>query len=92
MDQKIPDAVASCLWSYDLDKLDVERDKSLIIKQVLDFGSKEATDWVRERYDDTLIRSVIEKNPASAWRSKKSLALWSLAYNAKPNSPTRIVA
>jgi hypothetical protein len=84
----IPQYVRPSLWSYDVEKLDLERDKALIIKNVLDYGTKEATDWVRSTYTREDIRSVIERTPVSAW-GKKSLALWSLLYDVVPTRATR---
>ena len=35
---KLPSGIAACLWSYDLGRLDLERDRKTIITQVLNFG------------------------------------------------------
>jgi hypothetical protein len=85
---KVPSFVAPFFWSDDVTSLDLERDKAHIIKQVLDYGSAQATDWLRSAYPTTEIRSVIENTPRSSW-GKKSLALWSLYYGVSPKRATR---
>ncbi len=34
--------LCACLWSYDVDQLDVECDRELIIRSVLNYGTLEA--------------------------------------------------
>ena len=92
MNTVFPLAVESCLWSYDTTHLDVVHDKEIIIRQVLDVGTKSATDWLRSVYSETEIGTVIADTPASAWRSRKSLALWSLVYGTIPRHHHRIFA
>lgn len=70
------------LWSYDLKKMDKERDKQIIIKNILDFGTKQAIDWLRENYSKK-IKEAIKNSVKSDW-SKKSINLWSLVYGVKP--------
>lgn len=85
----VPKSVASALWSYDMEALDLQRDKGLIIKQVLDYGSTDAIRWVRETYPASEIRAIVRDTPKSAW-GKKSLALWSLVYDAVPLRERRL--
>lgn len=84
-----PPAVRACLWSYDLSALDVERDATLIITNVLNFGTKEATDWLFGTYPRPQIATVIEKPLPGRW-DKKSLALWSLMFGVKPKLHGRL--
>ena len=46
----LPKYVKSVLWSYDTDKIDLDKHRRLIISQVLNFGTKEATDWLFKKY------------------------------------------
>lgn len=78
----------TCFWSYKLEDLDPEIHKKLIIKQVLNYGQKEATQWLKATYSAEDIAEVIATSMESEW-SKKSLALWSLVYNVKPQRHTR---
>ncbi len=80
---KLPKSVESVLWSYDTNKIDLELHKKLIIAQVLNYGTKEATDWLFQTYDLDQIRKVSQSIPSGQW-DKKSLALWSLYLNIKP--------
>lgn len=79
----IPPYVAPFLWSYDMDSLDIEKHKSLIITQVLNLGSQQAVQWLRGTYTHEEIAAVMEKSARTAW-DKKSLALWSLVYDVAP--------
>ena len=63
--------------------MDLEKHKRIIIKNILDFGTKQATDWLRENYTEEEIKEVIRKSIRSEW-SKKSINLWSMIYNVQP--------
>lgn len=78
-----PPAVRACLWSYDVLALDVKRDSALIITNVLNYGTKEATAWLFAQYSATLIASVIQTPLPGRW-DKKSLSLWSLVFGVTP--------
>ncbi len=81
--EKMPQSVRAVLWSYDLNKIDLATHKELIITQVLNFGSKEATDWLFKTYSKDEIIKVASLVPLGQW-DKKSLALWSLYLGIKP--------
>lgn len=83
--EKLPQSVQNVLWSYDINKIDLEVHKKLIIAQVLNFGTKEATDWLFRTYGINEIRNIAEMIPSGQW-DKKSLALWSLYLGIKPKS------
>jgi hypothetical protein len=80
---KLPKAVESVLWSYDIDKIDFNMHKKLIISQVLNYGTSDATDWLFTAYERKEIRKVAEQIPLGQW-DKKSLALWALYLDIKP--------
>lgn len=89
--ENIPKSVESVLWSYDVNKIDLNLHKKLIIGQVLNFGTKEATDWLFGLYGLDEIRKVAEQIPSGQW-DKKSLALWSLYLNINPKpKPERVL-
>ena len=79
----LPPAVRACLWSYDISALDPERDKTLIVTNVLNYGTKEATEWLFSLYPAELIASIIQKPLPGRW-DKKSLKLWSLVFDVTP--------
>ena len=79
----LPKSVKNVLWSYNVNKIDPEVHKKLIVAQVLNFGTKEATDWLFRIYGIDEIRRVAEMIPSGQW-DRKSLALWSLCLDIKP--------
>lgn len=83
-----PQSVKNCLWSYDIPRLDRQKDSRLIILNVLNFGNKEASDWLFERYDKEQIQKTIQSSAKSEW-GKKSLNFWSLILKASPTRETR---
>jgi len=87
---EIPEFVTPFLWSYDIERLDIRSHKHLIIHNVLNFGSKKATDWLFSVYSKKDIQEVLSTIPKSAW-SKKSLTLWSLIFGVSPKHATRFV-
>ena len=87
---KLPKPIENVLWSYDLSQIDVNRNKKLIIGQILNFGTKEATDWMFKKYTIEDIRKTAEQIPLGQW-GKKSLALWSYYLKIKPISKSERV-
>ena len=77
-----------CFWSYRLEDLDIVTHKTLIIKQVLNYGAREATVWLRATYTPEEISEVISASMESEW-VKKSLVLWSLVYQTQPARASR---
>ncbi len=86
--QKIPDFLRPFLWSYDLSRLDLNKHKSIIIKNILDFGTVQATDWLKDVYTTEEIKKNIQDSYSSDW-SKKSLNFWSLIYDVVPKRRSR---
>ena len=83
--QKLPSFLKPFLWSYDLSKLNKEKHKNIIIKNILDIGTKEATDWMRKEYTKEDIKKAIKLSIQKDW-SKKSINLWSLVYGVFPKN------
>jgi hypothetical protein len=83
--EKLPKSVENVLWSYDVNKIDQYLHKKLIISQVLNFGTKDATDWLFKTYELEDIRKTAEQIPIGQW-DRKSLALWVLFLGIKPKS------
>ncbi len=71
----IPQSVKSCLWSYDINKLDLETNKGIVILNVLNFGDSEAVGWLFETYSKDKILDVATKTLETEW-DKKSLNYW----------------
>lgn len=79
----IPDFLRPYLWSYDIKTLDIKKHKGTIIFHVLNFGSKQATDWLFSTYRREEIAEVANNIPQTAW-DKKSLKLWSIVLGINP--------
>lgn len=80
---EVPPDVKDCLWSYDTSALDRERDKQLIITQVLNYGTSVATDWLFVQYSKEEITTVVQTPLPGRWDTK-SLALWALVFDVVP--------
>lgn len=78
------------LWSYDIEKIDLERDRDRIITNVLNLGTKEATDLLRQIYGEDEIRQVIQNPKPGEW-SNKSLNYWSIIFDLKPTNAKSIL-
>lgn len=85
----IPTFVKPFLWSYDVDKLDLERDKKRIITNVLNFGTTPATRWLFEVYNREAIKEVVIHPLPGEW-DKKSLNFWGLVFDVKPVQSGRV--
>lgn len=87
--EQLPQFIQPFLWSYDLSKLDKQAHKDIIIKNILDFGDVQSTDWLKQQYTKEDITSTIERSTASSW-SKKSLNFWSFIYDTTPKKEIRL--
>ena len=74
---QVPASVGAALWSYDVDRMDDERDKRRIITNVLNRGASDAVAWVRQRYSQAEIREVVLYPLRGEW-NERSLSLWTL--------------
>ena len=52
--------IAPFLWSYDVDKMDADRDKKRIITNVLNLGTKSAVEELFQTYKKSEIKEVVE--------------------------------
>lgn len=73
--KKLPKKLQSVLWSYDLRRLDIEKDKELIITQVLNYGTWRHLQWLYKTYSEKEIKAVV-KNPAHGLWFKSVLDFW----------------
>lgn len=86
----LPKCVKACLWSYDVDHFDMSLpdNRVRLIRNVLDRGTLEAVEWLREHFDSEEIALAIRTSSVSEW-GKKSLALWSTVFGVKPSRAGR---
>ena len=76
---EIPQIVRAALWSYDINSLDLKRDRVRIITNVLNYGAFAAVEWLRDTYSKQEIAEVIAAPKPGEW-NERSLNLWSLVY------------
>lgn len=85
----LPSYVKSVLWSYDTDKIDLVKHRRLIISQVLNYGTKEATDWLFKKYSKREIiselinprRGIWYPRILNYWQKKLKIEISSEKYN-----------
>jgi len=81
--QEILEVFKPFLWSYDLSKFDLDIDKERIITNVLNWGTKNATDLLFEIYSFDEIKKIVE-NPRSGEWHNKSLNYWCIFFGIEP--------
>ena len=79
----IPQYIQPFLWSYDTKRMNFKKDKKRIIINVLNLGTKKATDWLFKTYTKQEIKTVFKNSLAGEW-NKKSLNFWSFIFNLNP--------
>ncbi len=79
----LPAIIKPFLWSYDFEALEPEKHKQIIVGQLLNFGTKEATDWLFSYYGKETVANIAANIPLGSW-NKKSLALWKLVLDINP--------
>jgi len=80
MKRKVPKQFQRALWSYDISKMDLEKDKKEIITQVLNYGTWEDVKLLFRLYSEKEIKKVIENPRRGAW-FEKVLNFWTLMFN-----------
>jgi len=86
----IPNYIHPFLWSFDVAKMDLNRDKKRIITNILNLGTTEATDWLFKTYSKDDIKSAIIDPLPGEW-NKKSLHFWSMVLGVKHGSLKRTI-
>lgn len=87
----IPTFIKPFLWSYNTDKIDLEKHKDRIIINILKFGTPQATNWIEQTYSKQEIKEVL-KGPVALELDPKSRAYWSLIYGVSiPKEKKRII-
>lgn len=71
------------LWSFDISKMDIQKNKKRIITNILNLGTKETTDLLFKIYDKKEIKKQIE-NPLPGEWNDKSLNYWSIIFEIEP--------
>jgi len=85
----IPSYVKPFLWSYDTKAISPEKDKRTIILNVLNLGTKEATDWLFGNYSFKEIKEAIRSTYKGEW-GEKSLNFWRMVLKANPKKKRNV--
>jgi len=76
----LPKKLQAVLWSYDIKKIDLERNKKEIITQVLNYGDWQDLKWLFRTYSEKEIKEVI-KNPRRGVWFEKVLNFWATVFD-----------
>ncbi len=85
--KKTPNFVRSALWSYDIDKIDMEKDNKIIIENILNHGTDEQIRWLFKTYSVKEIRKVV-RNPGKGFWYPQSLNYWLMFLKIRINKET----
>lgn len=69
--QHPPKQLQGVLWSRDVNKLDMEKDKPYIIHQVLAYGSIDQWKWLIAQYSLDQIKNTFISNPYKDYRAPR---------------------
>ena len=78
----LPSFIRACLWSFDPKDIDVKRDKTLIITQVLNYGHWNGVRWLFKTYSKSDIRNVLRHPGRGSWWPDV-LNFWLLMFNMR---------
>ncbi|MDP3956131.1 MAG: hypothetical protein Q8Q18_02720 [bacterium] len=56
----LPDFFKPILWSYDLARIDIERDKSTIIVNAINYGTLKHLRWLADTYGKHAVRETLD--------------------------------
>jgi len=82
INHRIPPCIVRCLWSFDINNLDLERQKELLITQVLNYGDWQGVKWLYKTYSEEDIKEVIEHPRRGLW-FKRVLNFWQIMLKVK---------
>ena len=74
---KLPKFLQSVLWSYNLKEIELEKDKEIIISQVLNYGHWKELKWLYSVYSEKDIKKVVRHPRRGLW-FEKVLNFWEL--------------
>jgi hypothetical protein len=78
----IPKHLQGVFWSYNIKNLDIERDKQMIITQLLNHGQWCDLKWLYSVYEETEIKAVVEHPQRGMWY-ERVLNFWVTMLNCK---------
>ena len=75
MSAKLPAFMQSCLWSYDISKINPQKDQHLIITQAINYGTPQQLRWTLQNYTAAEIKEVVIHPTRGIWWRDK-LRFW----------------
>jgi hypothetical protein len=85
--KRIPGFLRSVLCSYDLRKMDLDKDKEIIITRILNYGDWNDLKWLYSIYTEDDIKEVVTHPFRGSWFNK-TLNFWEKMLNL--NLPNKI--
>ncbi len=76
----VKNIIRTCLWGADIDSLDMEADKFLIIERILEHGGDKQIEFIMTNYRQEDIIQVVKE---SSYLSRKTVNYWCLFFNLK---------
>jgi len=67
---KVPKSLQGVLWSADVSKLDLSKDKGYIIHQILAYGTWKHLIWLFKTYKTNDIKNIFVEHPAKDYTDK----------------------
>ena len=86
--KKMPPSFQTALWSYDISRMNIEKDKKGIITQVLNYGTWDNLKLLFKIYPEKEIKKVI-KNPSRGVWFEKVLNFWTTIFNIRLKKDVR---
>jgi len=71
LQQTIPSSLQSILWSSNIKKLNVEKDKTYIIHQTLAYGDIQDIKWLFATYPRTTVEHIFTSTPYKDYRRSR---------------------
>ena len=68
--KKPPNSFKHLLWSYDFAKLDLNKDKKVIITNVINYGDLAQWKWIRDFYGLTSLRKTLMNTTITELRDR----------------------
>jgi len=83
----LPKNLQSALWSYDLKRFNIrnEKDRKIIIEQVLNHGTWEQLKWLFKTYSEKEIKEVVKSPSRGTWQ-EDAMNYWTRYFGLKTPS------
>lgn len=72
--REIPKSLQGALWSANVSKLDLEKDRAYIVNQVLSYGTLDEIRWLMKAYGKDTVKQVFLDQPMKVY-TKQCFAL-----------------